>query len=371
MKVNQITEIIEELAPLSLAEDFDNVGLLVGDAQAEVTGVLITLDCLEEVVDEAIQNKCNLILTFHPIIFSGLKKITGKSYVERVVMKAIQHQINIYAIHTALDNVHKGVNHEICKRIGIVNQQILLPKSALIKKLIVHVPKTHVQVVQEALFEAGAGNIGNYDECSFLLEGKGSFKGNEESNPQIGEKGLRETIKEHQLHITFEAHKERKVLQAMQMAHPYEEVAYEMSTLENKHQQRGMGMIGDLKAAMSEKEFLDHLKKTFNLSIIRHSSFLNMPIKRVAVLGGSGAFAVEAAKSQKADVFVSADFKYHDFYKSENQILMADIGHYESEQYTKELIYAYLTKKIINFAPALENYKVLISKVNTNPVQYF
>ncbi len=371
MKVNQITRIIEELAPLTLAEDFDNVGLLVGDMQAEVSGVLITLDCLEEVMDEAIQNKCNLIITFHPIIFSGLKKITGQTYVERVVMKAIQHQINIYAIHTALDNVHLGVNHEICNRIGLDQQQILLPKSRVIKKLQVHVPKTHTEILQEALFEAGAGGIGNYDECSFLLEGKGSFKGNEKSNPQIGERGIRELVEEHQLQITFESYKESQILKAMKNAHPYEEIAFEITTLDNQHQQTGLGMIGMLEKPLDEKDFLLHLKKTFNLEIIRHSPLLNQPIQSVAVLGGSGAFAIEAAKKQNATAFVSADFKYHDFYKSENQLLIADIGHYESEQYTKELIYAYLTKKLINFAPALENNKVLISKVNTNPVQYF
>jgi len=371
MKVSQITKIIEELAPLPLAEDFDNVGLLVGNQQAEVTGVLITLDCLEEVIDEAIEKKCNLILSFHPIIFSGLKKLTGKTYVERVVMKAIQHQINIYAIHTALDNVHLGVNHEICNRLGLLKQSILLPKSSIIKKLVVHVPKTHTKKLQEALFEAGAGNIGNYDECSFLIDGEGSFKGNEDADPQLGKKGIRETLAEHQLHLTFEAHKQNALLQAMKEAHPYEEVAYEIYNLSNTHQQRGMGMVGEFEKPMSENQFLTHLKEVFQLKVIRHSSFLDKPIQRVAVLGGSGAFAVEAAKQQKADAYVSADFKYHEFYKSENQILIADIGHYESEQYTKELIYAYLTKKIINFAPALQKSKVKISKVNTNPVQYF
>ena len=371
MNVGQITKLLEEFAPLALAEDFDNVGLLVGDSQAEVSGVLITLDCLEEVVEEAIQKKCNLILTFHPIIFSGLKKLTGKTYVERVVMKAIRHNINIYAIHTALDNVHKGVNHEICNRLGLTQQEILIPKKNVIKKLNVHVPITHTDAVQEALFKAGAGGIGNYDECSFLVQGKGSFKGNEEANPQVGERGKREIVEEHQLQISFESFKEQQIVAAMKNAHPYEEVAYEITTLDNEHQQQGMGMIGELNQAISEKDFLRHVKNAFNLSIIRHSPLVEKPIKRVAVLGGSGAFAIEAAKNQQADAFVSADFKYHDFYKSENQILITDIGHYESEQYTKELIYAYLTKKLINFAPALKNNKVLISKVNTNPVQYF
>ncbi|NGZ89310.1 Nif3-like dinuclear metal center hexameric protein [Psychroflexus maritimus] len=371
MKVKDVSRIIEELAPLSLAEDFDNVGLLVGKAEAEVNGILITLDCLESVVDEAIKKKCNLILTFHPIIFSGLKKLTGKNYVERVVIKAIQHQINIYAIHTALDNVHKGVNHEICNRIGLKKQQILIPKHKQIKKLVIHVPKSHTSQLQEALFQAGAGTIGNYDECSFSIEGQGSFKGNSDSNPNLGEKGKREIVQEHQLNFTFEPHKQHQILQAMKKAHPYEEVAYEVSTLENTHPQRGMGMLGEFEKPMNELDFLNHLKTSFNLHVIRHSGLLDKPIKRVAVLGGSGAFAINDAINHKADAYVSSDFKYHDFYKSENQILMLDIGHYESEQYTKPLISAYLTKKIINFAPALENAKVLISEVNTNPVQYF
>lgn len=363
MTINQVISTLEELAPTAYAEDFDNVGLLVGDKTTEVSGILVTLDTLEETIEEAIQQDCNLIVSFHPIIFKGLKKITGKSYVERVILKAIKHDIAIYAIHTALDNSFKGVNHQICEEIGLVNRQVLVPQPQTIKKLVAHVPHKNVEEVRDALFNAGAGSIGNYYDCSFNISGKGTFKANEEANPTLGEIGKLHMEEETQLHLTYPRHVESKVLKALFTTHPYEEVAYEITTLENKNQQIGIGMMGELPQAENEVEFLERIKKTFHLKVIRHSKLLNKEIKKVAVLGGSGAFAIPNAKALQADIYITADLKYHDFYQAENQLVLADIGHYESEQYTKNLLHSYLTKKFRNFA-------VVLSQKSTNPIQY-
>lgn len=364
MIVQDVINYLEELAPLNYAEDFDNVGLLVGDKSASVTGVLVTLDTLEEVVDEAIQNNCNLIVTFHPIIFKGLKKITGKNYVERVVLKAIKKDIAIYAIHTALDNAFTGVNHQICEQLGLINRNVLLPQPRTIKKLVTFVPNAQVENLRSALFNAGAGAIGNYNNCSFNVNGTGTFEGNENSNPVVGERGITHYENETQVSVTYARHIEGKVLKALFSEHPYEEVAYEITTLENNNQHIGMGMIGEFENSMDEKKFLSFLKERMQTNSIRHTALRDKPIKKVAVLGGSGSFAIGAAKAAGADAFVTADLKYHDFFTAENNIILADIGHYESEQFTKKLLVSYLTKKITNFA-------IVLSDKNTNPVQYF
>ena len=363
MKVNEVIEILEELAPLPYAEDFDNTGLLVGDPTSKVTGILVTLDTLENVVDEAIEKNCNLIVSFHPIIFSGLKKLTGKTYVERVVQKAIKNDISIYSNHTALDNSWKGVNAMICEKLDLQNRAVLIPQEKTIKKLITFVPIKDAKKVRNALFLSGAGNIGNYENCSFNITGSGSFKGNEDSKPVIGKKGEIHFEEEVQIGVTFAKHLQSHILKALFKTHPYEEVAYEISTLENQNQHLGMGMIGEFQQAKSEREFLKFLKNTMGTACVRHSPLLQKQIKKVAVLGGSGSFAIEAAKQAGADAFVSADFKYHDFFRAGDKILLADIGHYESEQFTKELLHAFLKKKIINFA-------VLLSEINTNPISY-
>ena len=353
MTVQDVIQIVNDYAPLAYSEDFDNTGLLVGNAGAKVTGVLVTLDTLESVVDEAIENKCNLIVSFHPIIFSGLKKLTGTTYVERTVQKAIKNDIAIFAIHTALDNSWEGVNAKICDVLGVSNKQLLLPKRQRIQKLTTFVPVKHLKDVRQALFEAGAGTIGNYSHCSFTVNGEGSFQGEAGSNPTVGDVGQLHIENETQLGVTFPKHIHAKVLQALMASHPYEEVAYEITTLENAHQHLGMGMIGELDTPLSEASFLKLLKTTFKTGCVRHSALLGSPIKKVAVLGGSGSFAIRAAKTKGADAFVSADFKYHDFFQAENRVLLCDVGHYESEQYTKELLVDVLTKKITNFAVVL------------------
>ena len=363
MIIREVTNCIEELAPLNYAEDFDNVGLLVGSYNTKVSGVLVTLDTLEETVDEAIAKNCNLIVSFHPIIFSGLKKINGNSYVERVVLKAIKNDIAIYATHTALDNSKKGVSAKMAEVIGLVNTKILIPKKGIIKKLTTYISVERTEELKSILFSAGAGNIGNYDLCSFDVEGKSSFRGNKDSNPSFGKKGELSKREEVKISIVFESKNESSILKALKSNHEYEEVAYEIVTTENVHQNIGMGMIGELASEMDEKDFLLYLKKTMKTDCIRHSQFINKKIKKVAVLGGSGSFAISDAKRAGADAYISADFKYHEFFKAENTILLADIGHYESEQFTKNLLVDYLTKKFSNFA-------VILSEKSTNPIYY-
>lgn len=363
MTVKEVIHHLEELAPAAYAEDFDNTGLLVGHYHTEVSGILITLDTLEAVVDEAIAKNCNLIVSFHPIIFSGLKKLTGATYVERVVMKALKHNIAIYAIHTALDNAFEGVNAKICEVLNLKHKKILIPQKGTIKKLVTYVPEKNAEALRARLFEAGAGGIGNYDHCSFNAQGTGSFRGNEDSRPVVGERGKTHYEKEIQVNVIFPRHQEREVIHALFEHHPYEEIAYEIITLENVNRHIGMGMVGELERPVSETDFLLGVKEKMNVSCIRHSALRNKPVTKVAVLGGSGAFAIPQAKNSGADVFLTSDVKYHQFFQAENSIVIADIGHYETEQFTKQLLFDYLTKKIPNFA-------VVLSVCNTNPITY-
>lgn len=363
MTIKEIIAVLEKMAPLAYAEDFDNVGLLVGNQDCEATGVLVCHDALESVIEEAISKKCNFVVCFHPILFSGLKKITGKNYVERSVIKAIKNDIAIYGIHTALDNHQEGVNKIFCDALGLVNTKILIPKQNFIQKLVTYTIAENTEQVRNAMFTAGAGNIGNYDSCSFNSEGFFTFKGNENSNPVIGEKGKLHTGDEIKIEVIFEKHLENKILKALFENHIYEEVAYEIYDLQNKNQNIGLGMIGELNVSMEEKEFLNFVKEKMKAEGIRHSSFLGKSIKKVAVLGGSGSFAIKNAIQAGADVFLTADLKYHQFYEAENQLVLADIGHFESERYTKNYIVDFLRKKIPNFA-------IVLSEENTNPVKY-
>ena len=363
MIIKEVTDLLEQLAPLGNAEDFDNVGLLVGDPSKEVTGILVTLDTLEEVVDEAVSTNCNLIVSFHPIIFNGLKRLTGQDYVQRTVIKAIENNIAIYSMHTALDNSPAGVSFSICQALGLENRSILVPKQDSIKKLTTYIPVAEADNLKNALFSAGAGTIGQYSHCSFTTEGSGTFKASDTANPAKGKKGELHREDEAQVHVTFNTASESAVLRALFEHHPYEEVAYEVYKLENKHQHLGMGMIGDFAEALNETEFLNFVKDKMNAKVIRHSAFINKPIKKVAVLGGSGSFAIEAAKKARADAFITADLKYHQFFSAEGKILLMDIGHFESEQFTKTLLADYLKKKIPNFA-------ISLSEVITNPINY-
>ena len=363
-KLKEITNYFENIAPLSLQESYDNAGLIIGDKNAEISSVLVTLDVTEEIIDEAISQKAQLIVAHHPIVFSGLKKITGKNYVERSLIKAIKNDIAIYAAHTNLDSVTGGVNSKICEKLNLNNCKILQSVSGQLKKLVTFIPVEHSEVVRKAVFNAGAGTIGNYDSCGFETEGEGSFRGNENSNQFVGEKGKLHSEKEIRFETIFPAYLQGKVIQALLNSHPYEEVAYDIYSLENKFDKVGMGMIGTLPEPKSENEFLIQLKKTFNTGVIKHTALLNKDVKKIAVCGGSGSSLLKQAIAAGADFFVSGDFKYHQFFDAENKIVIADIGHFESEQFTKELFYELLTKKFPKFA-------IHLSEANTNPVFYF
>lgn len=365
MKVKDIAAILETFAPLVYQESYDNCGLQVGNSNAEVEQALITLDITEEVMKEAESNGCNLVIAHHPVIFSGLKKITGRNYVERIVEMAIKKDIAIYALHTNLDNMLHGVNAMIASKLGLENTSILAPKQNTLSKLYTYVPKDAVEKVRTALFFAGAGSVGKYEECSFNVEGKGSFKPQQDANPTIGKAGGPiEWVEEIKLEVLVQQHQEAKVLQALFASHPYEEVAYELIPLRNTNQDIGAGVVGILQNEMTENDFLKFLRNKMNVACIRHTEFLDKPVKKVAVCGGSGSFLLKEAVASGADVFITADYKYHQFFDAEKKIIIADIGHYESEQFTKELIQEILTEKIPTFA-------TLLSKTDTNPVKYF
>ena len=363
MKIKEITNYLESVAPLHYQESYDNAGLLVGDANREIDAALITLDCTEEVVEEAIENNCNLIIAHHPIIFSGLKKITGQNYVERTIIKAIKNDIAIYAIHTNLDNIKTGVSAKIAEILGVENCKILSPKKDLLRQLAVYCPVSDTEKVKEALFQAGAGDIGNYDECSFSAKGEGTFRANEGCDPHIGNIGERHTEKEEKIEVIFPKYKENTIISALKQAHPYEQVAYQIYILDNIYENVGAGIVGELAQKVDTNRFLEMLKTKMQTDCIRHTKLVKNQIKRVAICGGSGSFLLSNAICEKADIFITADFKYHEFFDGENDIIIADIGHFESEQFTKDLIYDLLSKKFSKFA-------VRLSKVNTNPIKY-
>lgn len=362
-QIRDVTQYLETIAPRAYQESYDNAGLITGDPKAEVRGVLVSLDAIESVVDEAIEQDCNLIVAHHPIVFRGLKSLTGRNYVERTIIKAIKHDIAIYAIHTNLDNVYNGVNAKIAEKLGLQQTQVLVPKSQTLQKLTTFVPHKNAEAVVSALSRAGAGNIGNYQNCSFQISGTGTFQPNEQANPHIGEAGKLERVDEQRIEVILPNHLTSQVLRALREAHPYEEVAYYLHTLENENQEVGSGMIGQLPQAMPAADFLQHLKERMNLSVIRHTALIDRPIGKVAVCGGAGSFLLSSAIRQRADAYVSADFKYHEFFDAEGQLIIADIGHYESEVYTKELLRDFLCEKFVNFA-------VRLAEVTTNPVFY-
>ncbi len=363
MKVKDISACMEAFAPLAYQESYDNAGLICGSQEAEINSVLLSLDCTEAVVDEAIALGCKLIVSHHPIVFSGMKKITGRTYAERVIIKAIKNDIALYAAHTNLDHVEQGVNGAIAEKLGLKNTRVLAPRSGILRKLVTFCPVDKAAELRQALFAAGAGHIGNYDECSFNQEGFGTFRGNEISKPSVGEKLKTHQEKELKIEVIFSTEREGQILDALKKAHPYEEVAYDLYPLENSHPLVGSGLVGDLPEEAGEAAFLGRLKRVFRASVVRHTAFLGKNVRRVAVCGGSGSFLLGDAIASGAGVFVSADFKYHQFFDADNKIVIADIGHYETEQFTPQIFSDIIRKKFPIFA-------VHLSKINTNPVTY-
>jgi len=364
MKIQDIISYLEILAPLSLQESYDNAGLLTGNADWMCSGIITTLDATEAVVTEALENNCNLIVTHHPIIFSGLKKINGKNYVEKTIIKAIKNDIAIYAIHTNLDNVFDGVNGEMADKLGLINRQILRPKKGILKKLVIFVPIAQAENLKNSLFNAGAGNIGKYSECSFVLEGKGTFKAGNNAHPFVGNIGERHTENEIRVEMIYPAWNEKAILQAMHTVHPYEEVAHDIYILDNKLQDVGSGLTGELPEAISEMEMLHKLKKAFGLSVIRYTPLLGKQVKKIALCGGAGSFLISDAIACGAEVYITGDVKYHEFFDANDKLVIADIGHFESEQFTIDLLFNNLREKFPNFA-------VLKTGLKTNPVNYY
>lgn len=364
MKLSQLMSYLESLAPLAYQEDYDNSGLIVGHPDQEINQALVSLDCTEAVLDEAISIGCQLVISHHPIVFKGLKKFNGKTYVERVVEKAIRHNIALYAIHTNLDSIIDGVNARICETLGLTNTRILTPRYGLLKKLVTFVPVEQAEQVRKALFNVGAGHIGNYSEVSFNAEGTGTFKAGDGSNPYVGEVGMRHNEYEVRIETIYPANLESKIIMALVLAHPYEEVAYDLYSLTNQNQQVGSGMIGELEEPTDENDFLAGVKASMDCKVIRHTALLGRKVKKVAVCGGSGGFLLKHAIAAGADVFITADYKYHEFFDAEGKIVIADIGHFESEQFTQQLLCELIQKKFSNFA-------IRLTKVNTNPVKYF
>lgn len=365
MQIKDILSEIERFAPLPYQESYDNCGVQVGDISLEASGAILTLDVTEAVVEEAIAAGCNLIIAHHPLIFSGLKSITGRNYVERVVLKAIKHDITIYAAHTNLDNVQAGVNRKIAEKLKLKHTRILAPVKGKLYKLITYVPEQSAAALRDALFQAGLGQIGEYSECSFAVSGSGTFRASSEANPTIGQAGgTREDVSEVKLEVLVPEHLKSAAVSALKKAHPYEEVAYELIALENENHTIGAGMVGELESPMPVKEFLEYVKQNMETSCIRHTALHTEKIKTVALCGGAGSFLLKNAIAARADVFITGDYKYHQFFDAENKIIIADIGHYESEHFTIEIFSEILKEKFPNFA-------LLFTKTNTNPVNYY
>lgn len=363
MKIREVTAYLESIAPPYLQEPYDNSGLITGDPERAVAGILITLDCTEEVVQEAIKRKANLIIAHHPIVFKGLKRLTGANYVERTVIEAIRHEIAIYAIHTNLDNVITGVNRKICEKIGLRELGILAPKRDTLMKLVTFIPRENTETVMTALHNTGAGQIGDYRNCSFRLEGTGTFTPTGEANPHIGKIGRPENVQETRVEVIFPAWMKSRVMTALRESHPYEEVAFYLSSLLNENQEVGSGMTGLLDQPEEPIAFLKRLKNIMGLQVVRHTKVLEKNIQKVAVCGGAGSFLVPDAIRAKADIFITADLKYHEFFDADGKIVLADIGHYESEVFTKDLLMELLIKKFPTFA-------INFSETVTNPISY-
>lgn len=363
MKIREIISIFDTFAPFAYQESYDNSGLIIGMPETEVRGILLSIDVTEEVVEEARKHNCNLIVCHHPLIFGGLKKLTGSNHVERTVLKAIQNDIAVLASHTSMDAAWQGVNERICRKLGLVNLEMLSPLEGKLRKLVTFVPEEHAENLRMALFSAGAGQIGDYDSCSYTAKGLGSFRGNELTNPFAGERETLHFEPEIRLETIFPMHLQHQVVNALKTSHPYEEVAYDIYSLENSFERAGIGMTGELKNPMNEEEFLRVLKTLFQAGCIRHSPLLKKPVKKVAVCGGSGSFLIKKAIASGAQFFVTGDIRYHQFFEAEGRIVIADTGHYESEQFTTEIFHELILKNFPNFA-------IRFSKVNTNPIKY-
>tara|TARA_B100000767_G_scaffold274456_1_gene307496 strand:+ start:1122 stop:2216 length:1095 start_codon:yes stop_codon:yes gene_type:complete len=361
MKVKDLEEILEDWAPLSLQESYDNCGLLVGDSETKITSVLVSLDITEEVVLEAIRRNANMIVAHHPIIFKGLKSLTGDNEVERCIIMAIKSGIALYAIHTNLDNISGGVSHAMGKALGLLNMKTLLPKKAGLFQLVIHVPIEYTKIVSEALFDAGAGKLGSYDQCKFSVQGNTSFRPLKGSNPFNGDVGKLELSTEDRLELIVPVENKERVEKALINIHPYEEISYAWLEMSNSSRDIGFGVIGELETALSDKDFIKKIKEVFGVKAVKHTNSKSNLVQRVALCGGSGSELLPNAIKSNSDAFVTSDISYHRFFDAKKVIFLADIGHWESEQYTIQLITDYIRSKMTNFA-------VIKTESLTNPI---
>lgn len=363
MQIKTITEFLDESYPLAYQEDFDNSGLLIGDLYKEINKALVCVDVTEAIIDEALENECGMVISHHPLIFEGLKRITGRTCIERVVQKAIRNGIGIYAIHTNLDNHIRGLNPMLAQRLGLSNLKILKPKLNTLRKIIIFCPHDHADKVRAAIFGAGAGQIGDYDSCSYNTFGEGSFRAMDNANPFVGKINELHFEKEIKIEAVFPVYLEKQIIAKMIEAHPYEEVAYDILFLANENKYIGSGIIGELEKAVQASVFLEKVKTICGLPTIKYNGDLEQAVSRVALCGGSGSFLIAEAIHARAQIFMTGDLKYHDYFIPEGKMILADIGHYESEQFSKDLIAQTLVKKFPKFA-------VLKTKEITNPVKY-
>jgi dinuclear metal center YbgI/SA1388 family protein len=363
MKLKDLCFYLDSVVPLSFQESYDNSGLQIGLPEKEISSALISLDITMEVIDEAVSGKCDIIISHHPLIFNGIKRITGRTYTEKIIYKAVKNDIAIYSCHTNLDNFSDGVSRKLAEKLNLKNIKVLSPLKKSLLKLVVYIPESHLEKVKEALFEAGAGVIGNYDQCGFAASGTGSFRGNENARPYAGKKGRVHFEKEIRFETIMYSHLKEKVIQALLSVHPYEEVAYDIYSLENENAETGSGCVGEFGDAMSEDNFLKLISSVFEAKGVRYSRLSGKPVKLVALCGGAGASLINAALASGADAFITADVKYHNFFDADNKILLVDAGHFESEKFSTEILHNLIIKKFPKFA-------VRFSETNTNPINY-
>jgi dinuclear metal center YbgI/SA1388 family protein len=363
MKLIELTDFLDSSIPLSFQEDYDNSGLQVGNPDMEVNSALLALDVTEAVLEEAIASGCNLIISHHPLIFSGIKRLAGRSSAERIIVKAVKSEIAIYSAHTNLDIFNGGVSRKMAEKMSLQNIKVLSPLKGRVLKLVTFIPEDHLDSVRSAVFEAGAGVIGNYDSCGFVTNGSGTFRGNESTNPFVGEKGKLQVEREIRFETVLLSHLKEKVIKALLNSHPYEEVAYDIYSLENNNVDFGLGCTGELAEALNENDFLEKVRDTFGSGGIRYSKLIGRPVKKIAVCGGAGASLLREAVSSGADAFITGDIKYHNYFDAESKILLVDAGHYESEKFSAEIIFDLIIKKFPKFA-------VRFSKTDTNPINY-
>ncbi|WP_409251390.1 Nif3-like dinuclear metal center hexameric protein [Bacillus sp. SCS-153A] len=365
---HEIISLFETLAPKELAEEGDKIGLQIGRLNQKVDKVMVTLDVLEEVVDEAIEKGVNLIIAHHPPLFRSLKAVRTDTVQGRMIEKLIKNDISVYAAHTNLDVAKGGVNDLLAEALGLKETKLLLPTyKEKLKKIAVFVPEEDAAKVRKALGDAGAGHIGNYSHCSFSMEGTGRFLPGEGTNPHIGEQGILEEVNEVKIESIYPSHLEKKVMKALFTSHPYEEVAYDVIPLENEGESLGLGRVGKLDSPMSLEKFAAYTKEKLQVDNVRVTGNLTDSIQKVAVLGGDGNKFIHHAKFSGADVFVTGDLYYHTAHDAMMLGLnVLDAGHH-IEKVMKEGVARWMTEKSREKGMAVE---YLVSKVNTDPFTF-